>query len=178
MWPGTLCGMRGCSCPNKGRGPGLPQPGTPREGGGGVLPWGASAGIFITRGLFFGHGEEAAAASAGSAPPGAMPAASPESRGDIAPLSPPEMGAAPGLPRPHPRPQGAEPCPRCVTCSRGAGLGLGGAGSAGSCPQRRSFVLELSQSIPEEEAAKQTPPPAAPGPPGPTYGAGGCCNSH
>lgn len=48
MWPGTRCGMRGCSCPNKRRGPGLSRPGTPGEGGessqGGPL-----VALFITR---------------------------------------------------------------------------------------------------------------------------------
>lgn len=39
MWPGTNCGVRGCPGPNKGRGPGLPRPGTPGERGG-VLPGG------------------------------------------------------------------------------------------------------------------------------------------
>lgn len=183
---GPGCGREraeGCAAApalTKGGDPGCPSLAPPGKWGGPAVG-GPLLGLFITRGLFFGHGEEAAAASAGSAPPRAMPAASPESRGDIAPSPPRRWGRPPGSPdptAPHPRPQGAEPCPRCVTCSRGAGLGLGGAGSAGSCPQRRSFVLELSQSIPEEEAAKQTPPPAAPGPPGPTYGAGGCCNSH
>lgn len=183
---GPGCGREraaGCAAApalTKGGDPGCPSLAPPGKRGGpavGGLCWG-----YLLPGVYF-LGMERRQQPRPRAPH--LPERCPQhlpSPGVTSPPSPPRRwGRPPGSPdptAPHPRPQGAEPCPRCVTCSRGAGLGLGGAGSAGSCPQRRSFVLELSQSIPEEEAAKQTPPPAAPGPPGPTYGAGGCCNSH
>lgn len=109
-------------------------------------------------------------------------------------LLPAGHGAAPGAPPDapaaldHPSAWRGATCregKRGFTCCPGEGRAGDRRGWPGQpaplAPAHRAAPLcwSFPERIPKEGLAVQTPPPAAPpGPPGPTFGAGGCCNPH